>query len=182
VLNGNRFFDDNNDALNVNVRVRKQFEERPFAIGVSLERGRQLLPPGVVGSDRSDVWGVDAQWVLGRLGIRAEYVRGDMPSTLLSLEPEFAPSFAPGEETWGAAALFDYRFTANDQVYWRWDRLDDDPVTRANVRAFNVGYLRNLGQSSRLGFDYQWKDEVTFNDDELNTHFTIRWNVVYRGK
>ncbi|HET7131890.1 MAG TPA: porin, partial [Gammaproteobacteria bacterium] len=43
VLNGNRFFDDNNDALNVNVRIRKQFEERPFAIGVSFEHGSQLL-------------------------------------------------------------------------------------------------------------------------------------------
>jgi hypothetical protein len=106
-------------------------------------------------------------------------VRGDMPSTLLSLEPEFAPGFEPGQKTWGAAALFDYRLTPSDEVYWRWDRLDNDPVTRANVRAFNVGYLRRLGESSRIAFDYQRKDDVSYNDDELNTRFAIRWSVLY---
>ena len=179
VFNGNRFFDDNNDDLNVNLRVRKVFPARPFAIGASWESGHQLLPPGFETGDRSTVYGVDAQWVFGRLGIRAEYARGDMPSTLLALEPEFAPGFEPGEETWGAAAFFDYRVTEDVVVYWRWDRLNNDPVTRENVRAFNVGYLRRLGESSRLGFDYQWKDEVTFGDDELNTQLSIRWNMLY---
>jgi hypothetical protein len=179
VFNGNRFFDDNNDDLNVNLRVRKVFPLRPFAIGASWESGKQLLPLGFETGNRSTVHGVDAQWLLGRLGIRAEYARGDMPSTLLALEPEFAPGFEPGQTTWGAAALFDYRLTQDDEVYWRWDRLDNDPVTRANVRAFNVGYLRKLGENSRLGFDYQWKDDVTFNDDELNTQLSIRWNLVY---
>jgi hypothetical protein len=42
-----------------------------------------------------------------------------------------------------------------------------------------VGYLRRLGEHSRIGVDYQWKDDVTFNDDELNTQLSIRWNVVY---
>jgi hypothetical protein len=179
VFNGNRFFDDDNDDLNVNLRVRKVFPLRPFAIGASWESGKQLLPPGVVQGDRSTLYGVDAQWVLGRLGIRAEYARGAMPSTLLALEPTFAAGFEPGLKTWGASAFFDYRFTVADEMYWRWDRLDNDPVSRANVRAFNVGYLRRLGESSRLGFDYQWKDDVTFNDDELNTQLTIRLNVVY---
>jgi hypothetical protein len=178
VFNGNRFFDDNNDALNVDVRVRKQFAARPFAIGASWEHGSQLLPLGSAGSNRSSVYGIDAQWVFGRLGIRAEYVRGDMPSTLLALTPEFAPGFTPGEKTSGSAAFFDYRLTSRDQVYWRWDQLANDPVTRANVHAFNVGYLRQIGESSRIGFDYQRKDDVTFNDDELNTHFSIRWNIL----
>jgi hypothetical protein len=179
LFNGNRFFSDNNDALNVDIRIRKQFASRPFAIGASWEHGSQLLPPGVAGSDRSDVYGFDAQWAFGPLGIRAEYVRGDTPSTLLSLQPVFAPGFEPGRKTRGATAFFDYRLTSNDQVYWRWDRLTNDPVTNENVRAVNVGYLRRLGESSRIGFDYQWKNTVTFNDDELNTHFAIRWNISY---
>jgi hypothetical protein len=177
VLNGNRFFNDNNGGVNVNLRVRKVFES--FAIGASLQSGSQLLPPGTVASDRATVYGMDAQWVFGRLGIRAEYVRGDMPSTLLSLEPEFAPGFAPGLKTSGATAFFDYRVTKNDQIYWRADRLTDDPVTRADVRAFNVGYLRRIGEMSRIGIDYQWKNGVTFNDDKVNTHLAVRWNLVY---
>jgi hypothetical protein len=177
VLNGNRFFNDDNSGVNVNLRVRKLFES--FAIGASLQSGSQLLPPGTVGSDHATVYGVDAQWVFGRLGIRAEYVRGDMPSTLLSLEPEFAPGFAPGLKTSGATAFFDYRVTQNDQVYWRADRLTDDPVTRADVRAFNVGYLRRIGEMSRIGIDYQWKNGATFNDDKVNTQLAVRWNLVY---
>jgi hypothetical protein len=179
VFNGNRFFNDNNDALNVNLRVRKQFPNRPFAIGVSWEHGGQLLPPGSTATDRSTVYGVDAQWVFGRLGIRAEYVRGDMPSTLLGLEPVFAAGFTPGEKTAGATAFFAYRLTADDELYWRWDRLYNDPVTRADVHASNLGYLRKLGEHSRIGFDYQWKDGVTFNDDAVNNSVSIRWNVVY---
>jgi hypothetical protein len=179
LLNGNRFFNDDNDALNVNLRVRKSFSQRPFAIALSYQDGSQLKPPGAVGSDRSELYGVDAQWLLGRLGIRAEWVRGDMPSTLLSLEPEFAPGFAPGEKTWSATAFFDYRLTQAADVYWRWDRLDNDPVTNANVRAFNVGYLHRLGEHSRLAVDYQWKDDVTFNDDQLNTQLTLRLSLTY---
>jgi hypothetical protein len=177
VLNGNRFFNDDNGGVNVNLRIRKVFES--FAIGASLQSGSQLLPPGTVASDHASVYGVDAQWVFGRLGIRAEYVRGDMPSTLLSLEPEFAPGFAPGLKTSGATAFFDYRVTQNDQIYWRADRLTDDPVTRADVHAFNVGYLRRIGEMSRIGIDYQWKSGVTFNDDKVNTQLAVRWNLVY---
>ncbi len=179
VFNGNRFFDDNDDSLNVALRMRKVFPSRPFALGASWQRGSQLLPPGIGGDDATSVYGVDAQWVFGRLGIRGEYARGDMPSTLLGLEPEFVAGYEPGAKTWGAAAFFGYELTANDELYWRWDRLDDDPVTRANIRAFNLGYLRRIGDNSRLGFDYQWKDDVTFNDDEVNTRFAIRWNLVY---
>ena len=177
VLNGNRFFNDNNGGVNVNLRFRKVFES--FAVGASLQTGSQLLPPGTIGSDRATIYGADAQWVIGRLGIRAEYVRGDMPSTLLSLEPEFAPGFEPGIKTTGATASFNYRFTGNDSVYWRADHLSDDPVSRATVRAYNVGYLRQVGDKSRIGIDYQWKDGVTFNDDKVNTELAVRWNLIY---
>jgi hypothetical protein len=177
VLNGNRFFNDDNGGVNVNLRFRKVFES--FAVGASLQTGSQLLPPGAVGSDRATIYGVDAQWVIGRLGIRAEYVHGDMPSTLLSLEPELAPAFEPGLKTSGAAAFFDYRFTSNDSVYWRADRLTDDPVSRATVRAYNVGYLRQVGDKSRIGIDYQWKNGVSFNDDKVNTQFAVRWSLIY---
>ena len=179
VFNGNRFFDDDNDALNANLRFRKVFAEHSFALGASYQYGSQLLAPGVAGSDRSVVYGLDAQWWHGRLGIRGEYVRGTMPSTLLSATPEFTAAFVPGADSWGAAALFDYRLTDNADVYWRWDRFANDPVTGKDVRAFNVGYFRELGEHSRVGFDYQWKNNVSFNDDEVNTQFSFRWNVTY---
>jgi hypothetical protein len=179
VFNGNRFFDDSNDELNFNFRARKVFASLPLAVGVSAQRGTQLLPPGVTGSSDENNYGMDIQYVFGRLGIRAEYVRGDMPSTLLSLEPEFAPAFVAGAKASGAAAFFNYSLTAKDDVYWRWDRFTNDPVTGRDIRAFNAGYLRALGVSSRIGFDYQTKNDVTFNDDELNTQLTMTWNVVF---
>jgi hypothetical protein len=179
VFNGNRFFDDNNNELNYNVRVRKVFDALPLAIGVSAQRGTQLLPPAVAGSGDENIYGVDVQYVLGRLGIHAEYVRGDMPATLLSLEPEFAPAFVAGAKSSGAAAFFNYNLTAKGDVYWRWDRFTNDPVTGRDIRAFNVGYLRAIGESSRIGIDYQTKNDVTFNDDELNTQLAITWNMAY---
>ena len=179
ILNGNRFFDDDNEDVNYNFRIRKVLEELPLAFGASLQRGTQTLPPGVTGPNNEDYYGLDVQYVAGRLGIRAEYTRGDMPSRLLSLEPEFAPGFEPGVDSWGAAAMFDFRLTPRDEVYWRWDRFDNDPVTRNDIDAFNAGYLRWIGESSRLGIDYQSKSDVTFNDDALNSKFTISWNVVY---
>ena len=179
VFNGNRFFDDNNSALNYNLRVRKVFDTLPLAIGASLQRGTQILPPGMTGDDDEDVYGVDLQYVVGRLGIRLEYLRGNMPSTLLALEPEFAPGFAPGEKSAGAAAFFNFNLSPRDDIYWRWDRFENDPVTRNDIRAFNFGYLRALGPNSRIGIDYQLKNDVTFNDDDLNNAFSITWNVAY---
>ena len=113
VFNGNRFFNDNNSELNYNFRVRKVFYSLPLAVGASLQLGTQILPPGVAGNDDENAYGIDVQYVVGRLGIRAEYVRGNMPSTLLGLEPDFAPSFSPGNKSWGAAAFFNYNLTAS---------------------------------------------------------------------
>jgi hypothetical protein len=177
--NGNRFFNDNNGELNYNLRVRKVFDSLPLAIGASAQLGTQILPPGVSGNDNEDIYGVDVQYVVGRLGIRAEYMRGNMPSTLLGLDPEVAPSFSPGAKSWGAAAFFNFKLTANDDIYWRWDRFDNDPVTGRDIRAFNVGYLRSLGPNSRIGIDYQSKNDVSFNDDELNNSLSVSWNVMY---
>jgi len=179
IFNGNRFFNDNNKELNYNFRVRKVFDSLPLAIGASVQLGTQVAPPGIAGDADEDVYGVDMQYVVGRLGVRAEYVRGDIPSTLLSLEPEFAPAFAPGLKAAGATAFFNFNLTANDDIYWRWDRLTNDPVTGNDISAFNLGYLRRIGDNSRIGIDYQAKNDVTFNDDELNTKFSITWNMEY---
>lgn len=179
VFNGNRFFNDNNSELNYNFRIRKVFAALPLAVGASVQRGTQLSPPGIVGSADENIYGVDIQYVVGRLGIRGEYVRGDMPSTLLGLQPEFAPSFTPGAESSGAAAFFNYELTPKDGIYWRWDRFENDPVSGGNIRAFNLGYLRRIGDNSRIGIDYQAKNDVSFNDDELNTKFSITWNIEY---
>jgi hypothetical protein len=178
ILNGNRFFADNNDSLNYNLRLRHLFPSGRLAVGASFQAGTQILPPGVTGDDEN-AYGADLQYVVGRFGIRAEYVRGNTPSTLLGLEPEFAPAFVPGDESWGATAFFNWNLSSRDDVYWRWDRFDNDPVTGQNPRAFNVGYMRRVGNSSRVAVDYQWKDDVTFNDDELNTALSLRWDIVY---
>ncbi len=179
MFNGNRFFNDNNGELNYNLRARKIFDSLPLAVGASVQLGTQILPPGVSGGADEDLYGIDIQYVVGRLGIRGEYVRGDTPSTLLGLEPEFAPAFTPGATSSGAAAFFNYTLTANDDIYWRWDRFDGDPVTGNDIRAFNLGYMRRIGDNSRISLDYQTKNDVTFNDDELNTQFSITWNMEY---
>lgn len=179
LLNGNRFFADSNDELNRNLRLRRVFPSQRLALGVSYQSGTQLLPPGAAGDDDENAYGVDLQFAVGRLGMRAEYVRGNTPSTLLGLEPEFAPAFTPGAESWGAVAFFNWNLGVRHDLYWRWDRFDNDPVTGENPRAFNVGYLRRIGEISRLGVDYQWKDTVTFNDDEHNSRLALRWDVVY---
>jgi len=179
VFNGNRFFDDNNSELNYNLRIRKVFPDSPLAVGASVQRGTQILPPGMTGDDDEDIYGFDVQYVVGSLGIRAEYMRGNMPSTLLGLEPEFTPGFTPGAKSWGASALFNYNLSAIDDIYWRWDKFENDPVTGRDIRAFNLGYLRKIGPNSRIGIDYQHKSDVTFNDDELNNALSITWNVGY---
>ncbi len=48
-----------------------------------------------------------------------------------------------------------------------------------NIRAFNLGYFHYIGERSRIGVDYQFKNQVSFNDDLLNTRFQIMWNVMF---
>ncbi len=176
-FNGNRFFADSNRRLNYNARVRKVFDRLPLAAGVSAQIGQQLLPDGVTGNDSENLVGADVQWAWRRLGVRAEFVTGSRPSTLLDLEPEFAPAFRPGARSSGGAVFSSLRLTDSDQVYGRYDQFDGDPVFGYDVRAFNLGYLRKVGAYSRIGIDYQFKSRVTANDDSLNSRLQVSWNV-----
>ena len=179
-LNGNRFFDDNNRNLNYNVRLRKLFSGVPLAFGVSAQIGRQVVPAGLSQADtREHIYGADVQYVWKRVGVRTEYVVGNTPSTLLDLEPDFAAAFRPGARSKGAVAFGSVRLTNRDDVYARFDQFTNDPVTGAGVRAFNIGYLRAIGDSSRVSVDYQFKNRLSYNDDHLNTRLQISWNVIY---
>ena len=119
------------------------------------------------------------QWSWGRFGLRSELVAGNMPSTLLSLDPEFAPRFRAGAHSLGTAVFASVRVIKQDRVYWRYDQFNHDPITGDNIRAFNIGYLRRMGDHSRLGIDYQLKNRTSFNDDRLNTRLQLSWNVSY---
>jgi len=178
-FNGNRFFDDNNRQMNYDIRVRKVFERLSLAIGASAQFGRQILPEGVHGKDRENLYGADLQWAWKRLGVRAEFVGGNMPSTLLSLTPEFAPAFRPGAHAAGGSASSIFKLTETDQVYARYDQFNRDLVSGLNIRAFNFGYFRRMGEHSRVGAAYQFKNHPAFNDDMVNTKFQIIWNVIY---
>jgi hypothetical protein len=178
-FNGNRFFADNNRNLNYDIRVRKLFERLSLAIGASAQIGRQILPDGVRGNDRENLYGADLQWAWKRLGVRAEFVGGNMPSTLLSLAPEFAPAFLPEAHAAGGSVSSIFKLTDSDQVYARYDQFNRDLVSGLNIQAFNFGYFRRMGDHSRVGVAYQFKNHPSFNDDLVNTKFQIIWNVTY---
>jgi len=178
-FNGNRFFADNNRQMNYVVRVRKMFERRKLAIGFSAQRGKQILPPGVGGNNDENLIGFDFQVAIGRLGLRGEFVAGNTPSTLLGIEPEFADAFSPGAKSAGGALFATWRLTNRDQIYARYDQFNRDPVKGYNVRAFNFGYLRYLGEMTRIGVDYQFKNRPSFNDDSLNGRFHITWSIEF---
>ena len=176
-LNGNRFFADSNRRMNYNARLRKVFDRLPLAAGVSAQIGQQLLPDGVTGDDDENLVGADVQWAWRRLGVRAEFMTGSRPSTLLDLEPEFAPAFRSGARSSGGTLFSSVRLTDADQVYGRYDQFNGDPVFGYDVRAFNLGYLRRVGAYSRIGIDYQFKNRVTANDDRLNSRLQVSVNV-----
>ncbi|MGH9629916.1 MAG: porin [Bryobacteraceae bacterium] len=179
ILNGNRFFDDNNRNVNFNFRLRKVFSLLPLAVGASAQLGSQIMPSGIAGSAREDLFGADLQFVWKRLGIRGEFVTGNMPSTLLNLEPEYAPAFRPNAKSTGAAAFANIHITRRNDIYGRFDWFRNDPVTSGSVHAWNIGYFRTVGEHGRVGVDYQWKNRLSFNDDRLNTRLQITWNVIY---
>ena len=179
VLNGNRFFADGDDKLDALIRVRRIFPSIGLAAGVSFQVGSQLVPAEHAADDRFTLVGADAQYVIGRVGFRVEAMRGTMPSTLLALEPEFAPAFAPGLTTSAAAAGLLYRISGADQVYARFDILSGDPVTAEEARATDVGYVRTLDEHARLGVNWQWKNRPTFNDDAVNTRLQVTLGVVF---
>ncbi|MBI3951611.1 MAG: hypothetical protein HY314_14260 [Acidobacteria bacterium] len=179
VLNGNRFFTDSNRQLNYLFRLRKQFEAINLAAGVSVQLGHQLLPPGFSGNNHENVFGVDVQYAWGRFGLRGELVAGNRPSTRLGLEPGFAPAFRPGRHSSGGAVFATYQLTEKDNIYARYDQFNGDPVTGQNVRAFNFGYFRWLGESARIGLDYQFKNRLSFNDDAVNTKLQVTWGMTF---
>ncbi len=178
-FNGNRFFADNNRQANYVVRLRKLFDRPRLAIGVSAQRGKQILPPGVVGNNDENLIGFDLQYVRGRLGLRGEFVAGNTPSTLLGIEPEFADAFRPGAKSAGSVLFATWRLTNKGHVYGRYDQFNRDPVKGYNVRAFNFGYLRYLGEMTRIGVDYQFKNRPSFNDDAVNGRFHINWSIEF---
>ena len=71
------------------------------------------------------------------------------------------------------------RLTGCDHVYVRYDQFNRDLVKGYNVRAFNFGYLRNLGEMTRIGFDYQFKNRPSFNDDALNGRLHVIWSIEF---
>ena len=104
VLNGNRFWNDNNDRLDTVLRIRRLIPQRQLAVGASLQIGSQIVPSA---SDRGNVRivGLDAQYSVHRVGLRAEWVHGTRPSTLLALDPVFTEAYAPGTSTDGLRAV-----------------------------------------------------------------------------
>ncbi|MCA1606720.1 MAG: OprO/OprP family phosphate-selective porin, partial [Acidobacteria bacterium] len=179
-FNGNRFFTDNNRQSNYLARLRKVFTRQRLAIGLSAQAGKQLLPPGTSGNNNENLFGFDLQYaVTDRLGLRGEFVTGNTPSTLLSIEPEFAPAFRPGTRSSGGHIFINYRLTSHDNIYARCDQFNNDPVTGRNVRAFNFGFFRPIGELSRLSFDYQFKNRPSFNDDAVNGRLNLTWSIEF---
>jgi hypothetical protein len=179
VFNGNRLFADSDRQLNTVLRVRRFLSARGLAFGASAEWGSQILPPGVHGSSRITILGADLQYSFRRFGARVEVVRGTRPSTLLSREPEFTEAFLPGSKTSGGAISGLFRLTDADQLYARYDTLFGDPMTGETVRATSAGYVRFIGEHTRIGLNYQWKNRPTFNDDAVNTRFQTSLGIVF---
>jgi phosphate-selective porin len=180
ISNGNNFFDDNNANVNLNFRLRKYYLNKALATGVSAIIGKQPLPPGLRGNSNGNVFGLDLQWQKGRFGLRAEYLAGNMPSTLLSLpfpgDTEFAPAFRPGRSLAGGHVTGVFQITPKDNAYLRYDQMNSDLRTGLPIKAFNFGYFRQVNPNIRLAFDYQVKNHPSFNDDAQNQRFAITLN------
>jgi len=65
-------------------------------------------------------------------------------------------------------------------VYARYNQFNGDPATGLNIRAFNFGYFRPIGERSRLSFDYQFKNRPSFEDDAVNGRFQITWGILLK--
>jgi hypothetical protein len=176
-FNGNRFFADNNRQMNVVARVRKLFARPRLGVGLSVQLGKQLLRDGTSGNNDENLIGLDLQYAVRRFGLRGEFAAGNMPSTLLSITPEFSPAFVPGARSAGGHLTATFQITPKDAIYARYDQFNGDPVVSGNVRSFNFGYFRSIGEMSRLSFDYQFKNRASFNDDAVNGKFHITWNI-----
>jgi len=178
-FNGNRFFNDSNRQVNYMGRIRKTFNKK-LAVGVSVELGKQLLPPGISGNDNERLFGLDFQFTTGRFGLRGEALTGNMPSTPASIDPEFFQAFRPGAHSSAGELLTSYRVGGAHTVYARYNQFNGDPVTGLNIRAFNFGYFLPIGERSRLGFDYQFKNHPSFEDDAINGRFQVTWGILLK--
>ncbi|MES1256365.1 MAG: porin, partial [Acidobacteriota bacterium] len=179
VLNGNRFFNDNDGKLDTVLRVRRFLPAQHAAIGASVQLGSQIVPEAFAGETRVRLVGLDGQWAVSRLGLRAEWVHGTRPSTLLALEPVYTDAFAPGTTTDGLTTAALVNVTDHDEVFARWDRLTGDPMTARTVRVTDIGYRRLFDDRTRLAVAYQWKNAPTSNDDAVNTRFQVSLSVEF---
>ena len=178
-FNGNRFFNDNNRQVNYMGRLRKTFKKK-LAVGASVQLGKQLLPPGISGNNNERLFGLDVQFTTGRFGVRGEALAGNMPSTPANIVPEFFPAFRSGAHSSAAELLMSYRVASANTVYARYNQFNGDPITGLNIRAFNFGYFRPIGERSRLSLDYQFKNHATFEDDAINGRFQITWGILVK--
>jgi hypothetical protein len=105
---------------------------------------------------------------------------GNRPSTFATIEPQFFPAFRPGSHSSAGSLLTTYRVAGAHTVYARYNQFNGDPVTGLNIRAFNFGYFFPVGQYSRLSFDYQFKNQPSFEDDAVNGRFQITWGVLLK--
>jgi hypothetical protein len=178
VFDGNRFFNDNNRQVNYMARVRKILDKK-FAVGASMQLGKQILPPSLSGNDNERIFGVDFQFAVGRLGLRGETVVGNMPSTSVSLQPIFFPAFRPGAHSTAESLFIGYHVFGENNIYARYNQFNRDPMTGKNVRALDLGYFRPISHISRLSIDYQFKNHPSFEDDAVNARFQITWQIVF---
>ena len=176
-FNGNRFFNDSNRQVNYMARIRKIFDKEKLAVGASVQMGKQPLPPGVSGSDNERLIGFDFQYATGRFGLRGEALAGNRPSTLPTIDQQFFPAFRPGTHSSAGELLVSYRVAGSHNIYARYNQFNGDPVTGLNIRAFNFGYFRPIGQLSRISFDYQFKNHPSFEDDAINGRFQVTWGI-----
>ena len=179
-FNGNRFFNDSNRQVNYMARIRKIFDKEKLAVGASVQLGKQPLPLGISGNDNERLFGVDFQFTMGRFGLRGEALAGNRPSTLPTIDTQFFPAFRPGSHSSAAELFMSYRVAGPHNIYARYNQFYGDPMTGLNIRAFNLGYFRPIGQLSRLSVDYQFKNHPSFEDDAINGRFQITWGILLK--
>jgi hypothetical protein len=177
VFRGNLFFSDEKHQLNYVARARKVFAGGRFAMGVSMQLGKQHLPEGLSGKGKKTILGADFQYLHGRIGLRGEFVAGHTPSSLFTAEA--VPGFRANAHSAGGALTAVYRLSGTDNVYARYDQFNGDPGVGSSVRALNLGYFRRVGKFSKLSFDYQLKNRRSFNDDAVNGRFQTTWSTFF---
>jgi hypothetical protein len=187
VVNGNRFFSDSNSQVNYLFRVRRV--QKNVAYGGSVQLGTQITPPGVAQSNNENAFGADVQWATGRLGLRAEFVHANRPSTFLAPDPVFTPAFVEGERvrSVGSSVTALWSLSNDRQLYVRFDRLAGDTVTicpdlkdgSCKVNAVNGGLRQRIAEHGLVGVDLQWKNRVSFNSDAVNTRLQITSSLVF---